>query len=93
MNETGHWQLNEGSRVLKTGQVQYSANTWHALMLTVKGTSVEAAIDGVKLANVPNVSQFVAGWAALGSGYNYAQFDNFYVAHAKSEDLNMQQEY
>jgi hypothetical protein len=73
---TGQWTLKAGSTVLKTG----TSNSWHPqsnrLKLNVMNNMITASINNIVQVSVTDNS-FSYGYAAVGSTWNYVQFDNF----------------
>ncbi len=78
VNDGGKWELRANTSVLASGITAFLANTWHNLELKLAGTSIIALIDGKKIIETGDPF-FRKGLAGVGSGLNYAQFDNFVV--------------
>jgi hypothetical protein len=83
VHQDGQWELDSVSyttpdKKLAAGRVRFSLNAWHHLSLAFRGDRVHASLDGQWLANVQDNSHR-QGMAAVGSGWNLAQFDNFQV--------------
>jgi len=64
--------------VLSSGKTQFQANKWYTITVVASGTTISASINGVQITSVTD-SSFAAGFAALGSGWNFAQYDNFHL--------------
>jgi len=83
VQQDGSWEVNSTnykSPIVKlaSGKVPFALNTWHHLALRLKGTSIEAAVDGTVIAKVDDASH-KSGMAGIGCGWNKSQFDNFAV--------------
>ncbi|HMD85390.1 MAG TPA: family 16 glycoside hydrolase [Terriglobia bacterium] len=81
--QNGQWELNmskykAATVKLASGQVTFPSKAWHHLELSFQGSVIQASIDGVAVAKV-NDSTYTHGMAAMGSGWNVAEFDNFEV--------------
>jgi galactosylceramidase len=77
-NATAQWELHASSNLLATGAATIPINTWHNLRLAMQGSSLRCLVDGVQVTNVTD-DTYASGMAALGCGWNRAQFDNFTV--------------
>ncbi|MEC3992179.1 ricin-type beta-trefoil lectin domain protein [Actinacidiphila sp. DG2A-62] len=89
-DDTGAWSIvrNNTSHTLTTlasGHVTaLGTGTWHHLALTVDGSTLTAAIDGVTVGSASD-STYSAGLAGLGTGgYQTDQFDNLTVTQVGS---------
>jgi hypothetical protein len=88
VKNTGAWSLAYGNCgsyettsdiVLASGTISgFDANAWHNLKLSLNGDSIGAYIDNV-WKNTVYSNERCSGMAGLGSGFNYAQFDNISV--------------
>ena len=83
VRQNGQWELNSTKYKapavrLASGQVTFAPKAWHHLELDFRGDRIQATIDGVAVAKV-NDSSHTHGMAAMGSGWNVAEFDNFEV--------------
>jgi hypothetical protein len=76
LSSEGQWWLSAGGHVLSSGHENISPSAWHQLHIKVQGNAVSCWLDGKQLASA-NSSAYGSGWAALGTGYHYAQFDDF----------------
>jgi len=76
---SGNWSLAAGNVTITEGSgVQDPIAVWHTMSLSVSGPSLTVTLDGSILATVvEREAQFNSGWAALGSSYDYVQYDNF----------------
>jgi hypothetical protein len=61
-----------------SGTVALDRKQWHRLMLTFRGTTVVATLDGHTLASVESTAH-THGMIGLGSEWNHVQFDNLSV--------------
>jgi galactosylceramidase len=82
----GLWQLTASTNLnnpLNYGNVSVISGTWYTLTLTVLSDHSEAYINGNFVGRCSlNVSS-AHGWAAIGSSWNYVQFDNFRLRSPK----------
>jgi galactosylceramidase len=78
VDDAGNWELRTAAKVLSSGKVPFSADTWHALKLKFALANIQAFIDGAPVADVTD-STSGAGMIGVGSGYHGAQFDNVVV--------------
>ena len=80
----GRWLLANDTGlagVLDSGESQYiEAGRWYRLSLVVSGDSVSAYAEGYHVSTVSVGAGWRSGWAAIGSSYDYVQFDDFSVA-------------
>jgi hypothetical protein len=73
ITDKGDWKLLAGTKTLQIGKLtSFSANTWHRLKIAFQSTMITAYVDSAKIVSATDRT-FSYGWAALGSGYNYAQ--------------------
>jgi galactosylceramidase len=76
----GQWQLNWQLKTLGSGMiVSFDSSGWHRLRLSMKGSNIDAVIDGVSVASVADASG-TQGMAFLGSSYHFNLFDNVRVS-------------
>jgi len=73
---SGQWTFSVGYDVKKSGSISILPGQWHSFQMTFYNSNIYSYLDGVKVASVMD-STFEAGWAALGSSFDYVQFDNF----------------
>jgi len=78
VGDNGSWQLINYKSVIASGQTQFGANAWHRLRLSFRGTTVSGFIDGHAVFTVHDASAS-AGYAGLGTGWNYAQFSDLTI--------------
>ena len=78
MDHTGAWELRTDQSPLASGQTTFSPDTWHRLKLDFAGETIRASIDGAKIVEVKDTT-YRTGMIGVGSGWNYAQFDNLAV--------------
>jgi hypothetical protein len=88
LSNTGAWSIvrnntSDQLTTLRSGTVAApGTGTWHHLALTVNGSALTAAIDGVAVGSATDGS-YSSGLAGLGtSGYQSDQFDSFSVTAA-----------
>ena len=74
----GRWAISVGKSVLAENRVPLDPKIWHTLKLTLAGPHITASLDGTELGTVVDVT-CLKGMAAIGSGWNCAEFDNFAV--------------
>ena len=82
VSSNGTWTLSNDTAlagVLASGKLDVQSGQWYRLNLIVAGTSVSAWVAGKKLTTVDVGGGWRSGWAAIGSSYDYVQFDNFSV--------------
>jgi galactosylceramidase len=82
----GQWQLSASTALtdpIASGNISIIAGTWYTLTLIVLTDHSEAYIDGILVGRCNlNVSSS-SGFAAIGSSWNYVQFDNFRLQSPK----------
>jgi len=67
-------------QILSSGRAPITTDRWYTVEVKVSGNAITASINGFLLTPTPVIdSTFGSGMVGLGSGYNYAYFDNFYV--------------
>ena len=76
VNSTGNWSLNSYQAIIGSGNINFPANVWHTLKLDFEYATIKAYIDNVLVTTVTDAT-YANGMAGIGSGWNYAQFDNF----------------
>jgi hypothetical protein len=64
---------------LASGTLQLAPHSWHRLSLRFQGAGIVAEVDGRGVAQVTDATHG-KGMAGIGSGWNWALFDNFEVA-------------
>lgn len=88
INTTNHglWQLTNSTAInnpLASGNVTITPGTWYTLTLTVLADHSEAFIDGTFVGRCTLSASSSSGFVAIGSSWNYVQFDNFYLHSPK----------
>lgn len=83
LKSNGDWQListsyNENNIVLAKGEIQQRPNEWHHVELRFDGSTIEAFIDGARVAKVAD-SSHTHGMFSLGSNWTKVEFDNLKV--------------
>jgi hypothetical protein len=79
VDHTGAWELRTDQSPLAWGKTAFSPDAWHRLELAFTGETIRAVVDGAKVVEVRDTT-YRTGMVGIGSGWNYAQFDNFAVA-------------
>jgi len=74
----GNWNFSIGYTVSKSGKISFSANQFYQLMLISNSTEICAYVDGSQVACITDKT-WNSGFSAIGTGWNYAQFDDFYL--------------
>jgi galactosylceramidase len=72
------WTLMEGNNVIGSGWAEFSPFKWHHLQLRIKGNNITAFVDRKEAVSVVS-KKYSHGLAGIGSGLNFAEFDNFEV--------------
>jgi hypothetical protein len=72
------WALYAGNQLLANGDASFPPFAWHHISLEFLGNSISARVDNKEVLKLQN-SKYSHGLAGLGSGYNFAEFDNFEV--------------
>jgi len=80
MNVGGDWAVISGTKILQNGTTTFHANTWYTMSLSLQGPTITGSIGTQRLFSVSN-STYAAGFAALGTSWHYAQFDNFLLTN------------
>eukprot|EP00026_Physarum_polycephalum_P004247 Phypoly_transcript_04264.p1 GENE.Phypoly_transcript_04264~~Phypoly_transcript_04264.p1 ORF type:complete len:644 (+),score=82.58 Phypoly_transcript_04264:225-2156(+) len=75
ISDRGQWNLSNGTTPIKQGVTGFSANKFFRLGLSAVVNTICAFINGANIACMEDLT-FSTGFAAIGSGWNYAQFDN-----------------
>ncbi len=74
----GRWELKAFTRTLAAGNVSFAADRWHKLGIQFTGSNIVASVDGVAVKTMKDTT-FSAGMVGLGSGWNTARYDDFFV--------------
>jgi hypothetical protein len=64
--------------ILASATIDIKPATWHRLRLSMRGSLIEAAIDGRPLAHATD-HEYASGMIALGSDWSPTQFDNLKI--------------
>ncbi len=83
VQQDGSWELDSAkfktpAAKLASGKVSFSLKTWHRLALAFRGSTIEASIDGGRVASLTDETH-KKGMAGIGTGWNLAQFADFAV--------------
>jgi glycosyl hydrolase family 59 (putative galactocerebrosidase) len=83
VQQDGSWELDNArfktpAAKLSSGKVAFSLKTWHRLALAFRGSTIEASIDGARVASLSDETH-KKGMAGIGTGWNLAQFADFAV--------------
>ncbi len=77
-DHAGDWRLCVDDTVLTSGTTPVAPQQWRAMKLRFEGEQITALIDDKQLAQLSDKTH-PKGRVGLGSGWNYARFDNFSV--------------
>ena len=64
---------------LASGRVSFSKGIWHQLILSFKGSNIQAYIDGSCITSVQDSNHPTSGAVGLGSGWNKAKYANIEI--------------
>jgi len=78
INTGNRWLLYSGNQVIADGNAKFPALTWHHLSLKLKGSTISVWVNNKEVVSVTD-EKYTHGLAGIGSGYNFAEFDNFEV--------------
>jgi hypothetical protein len=78
INTGNRWALHAGKEIIASGNAKFPAFTWHHISMKLKGNTVSVWLNNKVLISVTN-DKYSHGLAGIGSGFNYAEFDNFLV--------------
>ena len=84
----GLWQFTASTNItnpLNYGSVSVTPGTWYMLTLSVLPDHSEAYIDGNFVARCDLNATSFRGWGAIGSSWNYVQFDHFRLQSPKKD--------
>jgi len=91
--DSGQWSLTRGASTLKSGTVSgMSGNKWVTISFQSKsisggGVELVGTFQGAVLFDASDSkAAWGSGWAALGSGWNYSQFDNFRLSSPSGQE-------
>eukprot|EP01097_Dermamoeba_algensis_P001574 TRINITY_DN1591_c0_g1_i1.p1 TRINITY_DN1591_c0_g1~~TRINITY_DN1591_c0_g1_i1.p1 ORF type:complete len:572 (-),score=115.32 TRINITY_DN1591_c0_g1_i1:121-1806(-) len=83
VDQNGYWTLSAGLEILSKGKYpKFAIGDWNSLNLKLKKTQIRAFINGDLVSTVTD-TKFTRGWAAIGSSWDYVQFDNFFMEDAQ----------
>ena len=72
------WALYSGNQVVASGYVKFPAFKWHHISMKLKGFNISVSLDNKEVISVTD-KKYSHGIAGIGSGFNFAEFDNFEV--------------
>jgi len=83
VQQDGKWELDSSKfktplAKLASGTIPFSLKSWHLLALAFRGSTMEASIDGARVASLSDDTH-KKGMAGVGTGWNTAQFADFAV--------------
>ena len=84
IHSDGNWTLSNNTTPLSTlasGSIDVPVNTWHHMQLYVLDDRSEVYFNGqyLGMTTILNAKSSKSGWAAIGSSFDYVQFDNFNI--------------
>ena len=85
----GQWQLTNSTALnhsLSFGNTPITPGTWYTITLSVLSNHTEAYINGNLIGRCNLNVESAKGLVAIGSSWNYVQFDNFHLKSAASKD-------
>jgi len=80
VTSAGSWSFMIGKDVLQTGTVDLKLSTWATIGLSVNNNQIIGQFNGAQLFRYTDTnknSSWTHGWAAIGSGWHFLQFDDF----------------
>jgi len=87
LDRIGAWQVKNQQQVLASGNIaQFDAARWHRMKLVMRGSHIQAYLDGESLASVVN-DWWKSGMAYLASTYDPNCFDNILVDSVPSTGM------
>ena len=96
ITSSGQWILANDTGlagVLSSGSSEYiKGGQWYRLNLVITGNTVIGWVHGYKVTTVNVGGSWRSGWAAIGSSYDYVQFDNFSVTKPTTSVDEVEQE-
>ena len=78
INTGNQWVLYAGNQIIASGKAEFPAFTWHHISLKLSGKTVSVRVNNKEVISVTN-EKYSHGLAGIGSGFNFAEFDNFSV--------------
>ena len=90
----GKWTVSSKStkiggdgNVLRTGNVsKFGSDEWHTLAVDLYDYKATASIDNVTVASDVSIDYYTNGLAGIGSGWNFAQFDNLVISTVREQN-------
>ena len=82
ISTSGNWQISNDTglnHTLATGKLAVTAGVWYRLSIVVDGDLLSAYVDGNQVSMISVGDKWNSGWAAIGSSYDFVQYDNFSV--------------
>jgi hypothetical protein len=80
VNTSGVWQLTDSTALNKpptSGSISIMPGTWYTLTLVTLADHSVGYINGNAVGQCELSASSYSGWAAIGSSWDYVQFDNF----------------
>jgi hypothetical protein len=82
VNTANRWQLTDSTAIknpVASGSVSIVAGTWYTLTLVVLDDHSVGYVNGNAVGRCELKASSHQGWAAIGSSWDYVQFDNFRI--------------
>jgi len=76
IDQDGNWEFLEGEQIVTSGQVPSNSNQFHTLSIVNSDDQITVFVDDIPV-YWGKSSAYAFGWAAIGSSWDYVQFDNF----------------
>jgi len=76
ISDKGTWTLAKGSTTLKQGTTTFSANKFYTISMSTNSSNICVTINKALVACIDDTA-YSNGFVSIGTGWNYAQFDNF----------------
>jgi len=93
INNEGNWLLMSYNDTVSKGYyANFTSGTWHTLRLQLQEETLIGSIDGNVIAKEIAPNSNINGFAALGSSWDYVQFDDFELLLQKSQIEPLQEE-
>jgi len=81
-NNGGNWSISGDTAfidVVNKGTLSITPNTWYHLELRILDQSQEGYLNGQLIASTQGLTSHSHGFVAIGSSYDYVQFDNVVI--------------
>jgi len=78
INTGNKWSLSAGNQVIASGNADFPAFVWQPVSMKFSGSIISVQVNNKEVVTLKN-TRYTHGLAGLGSGYNYASFDDFEV--------------